>query len=133
MHYYVDTLDHLVLTTQDLKKTISFYTRYLGMTLEEFQGGRKALKFGKQKINLHEKGKEYEPKAKNGEPGGLDLCFLTTCSIQEYAAFLQAEGVPILEGPVQRTGAQEPILSIYIRDPDQNLIEISEKLFSKNY
>jgi len=126
--YQVNVLDHFVLTASDIDKTISFYTRYLGMTVEEFNGGRKALKFGKQKINLHQKGKEFEPKADKPTPGGLDLCFLTTCSVQEYAAFLDDEGVEIIEGPIERTGAQGPILSIYIRDPDNNLIEISEKI-----
>lgn len=124
-------LDHLVLTTQHEDACIDFYTRVLGMTLESFVGGtppvlRRAFKFGNQKINLHIKGKEFEPKALIPTPGSLDLCFIAENSLNEVIAKLQAESWPIIEGPVIRTGAVSKINSVYIRDPDQNLIEISE-------
>jgi len=124
-------LDHLVLTTQHEDACIDFYTRVLGMTLESFVGGappvlRRAFKFGNQKINLHIKGKEFEPKAHIPTPGSLDLCFIAENSLNEVIAKLQAESLPIIEGPVIRTGAVSKINSVYIRDPDQNLIEISE-------
>lgn len=113
-------LDHLVLTVADIERTVVFYER-LGMRRVEFSG-RVALVFGKQKINLHQIGKEFEPKAKNPAPGSADLCFL----VDEPVALLQESlGDEVVEGPVQRTGTQGPILSIYLRDPDGNLIELS--------
>jgi len=124
----IDRLDHLVLTTAQLDRCVEFYTRALGMTLETFGAGRKALRFGRQKINLHEVGKEFEPKAECPTPGALDLCFIADRPLGDVIARLDALGVSIIEGPVQRTGATGPIRSIYLRDPDQNLIEISEVL-----
>lgn len=127
----IDHLDHLVLTTSHEAACIDFYTRILGMRLESFIGGmppveRKAFKFGNQKINLHIKGKEFEPKADLPTPGSLDLCFIADRPLKEVIAHLQAVGWPIIEGPGMRTGATSKINSIYVRDPDQNLIEISE-------
>ena len=124
----IDHLDHLVLTTSHLDRCIDFYTRVLGMTLESFGAGRKALRFGQQKINLHEVGKEFEPKAQRPTAGALDLCFIADRPLDDVIARLDALGVSIIEGPVQRTGATGPIRSVYLRDPDQNLIEISESL-----
>jgi catechol 2,3-dioxygenase-like lactoylglutathione lyase family enzyme len=122
----IDHLDHLVLTTRHREACIRFYTEVLGMTLETFGHGRIAFRFGNQKINLHEAGKEFEPKAKFPTPGGLDLCFIAAVPLDAAIAKLAAAGVPILEGPVMRTGATVPIRSVYVRDPDENLIEISE-------
>lgn len=121
-------LDHLVLTTARLPEGVRFYTEALGMTLETFGAGRQALKFGHQKINLHEKGKEFEPKAKLPTPGSLDLCFLAGVPLEEVMARLGRLGIAIEEGPVARTGAEFPLRSIYLRDPDGNLIEISERV-----
>jgi catechol 2,3-dioxygenase-like lactoylglutathione lyase family enzyme len=127
-------LDHLVLTTEHEEACISFYTKILGMQLETFVGGdppvqRRAFRFGDQKINLHLKGREFEPKALCPTPGALDLCFIADCSIEEVQARLQTWNYPIVEGPVERTGATQKILSVYVRDPDQNLIEISQPIF----
>ncbi len=127
----IDHLDHLVLTTGHEAECVDFYTRVLGMRLESFIGGtppveRKAFKFGDQKINLHIKGKEFEPKADLPTPGALDLCFIADRSLELVIAKLNQEGWPIIEGPIIRTGATSKINSIYLRDPDQNLIEISE-------
>lgn len=124
----IDHLDHLVLTTAQLERCVAFYTQVLGMTVETFGAGRTALRFGAQKINLHEAGKEFEPKARRPTPGALDLCFIADRPLDEVIAHLRAVGAPIIEGPVQRTGATGPIRSIYLRDPDENLIEISEVL-----
>ena len=121
----VNALDHLVLTVTDINRTIRFYTKILGMEEITFGNNRKALAFGEQKINLHEYGNEFEPKAEKPCPGSADLCFISTTPIQEWQAFLLSNGIPIEEGPVKRTGAKGPIHSIYIRDPDGNLIEIS--------
>ena len=131
----IDHLDHLVLTTANEQDCIDFYTRVLGMQLELFFTGipaeeRKAFKFGNQKINLHIKGKEFEPKADLPMPGSLDLCFIADRPLSEVIAKLEKEQWPIIEGPVIRTGATSKINSVYIRDPDKNLIEISE--FLKN-
>ncbi|MBU3629658.1 VOC family protein [Polynucleobacter sp. AP-Melu-500A-A1] len=127
----IDHLDHLVLTTARESECIDFYTRVLGMHLESFIGGtppveRKAFKFGNQKINLHIKGKEFEPKADIPTPGSLDLCFIADRPLVGVIAHLEKEKWRILEGPVMRTGAVAKIMSVYVRDPDQNLIEISE-------
>ena len=129
----IDHLDHLVLTTAKEAECIDFYTRVLGMKLEAFIGGtppveRKAFKFGAQKINLHIKGKEFEPKANTPTPGALDLCFLADRPLTEVIRRLEKEAWPIIEGPIVRTGATAKINSVYVRDPDQNLIEISELL-----
>ena len=126
--YTVHSLDHLVLTVEDVGRTVDFYTSLLGMQEVTFGEGRKALSFGRQKINLHEKGNEYEPKADSPTPGSADLCFLTETPVEEYREYLMSRGVQIVDGPVQRTGAMGPILSIYIRDPDENLIEISNEM-----
>jgi catechol 2,3-dioxygenase-like lactoylglutathione lyase family enzyme len=128
----IDHLDHLVLTTFDRDRAIDFYTRVLGMTLERFgvsaerPEGRIAFRFGNQKINLHERGREYDPKAHLPVPGALDLCFIAAIPLEQVIARLQAAGVPIIEGPGPRTGAVGRIRSVYVRDPDLNLIEISE-------
>jgi len=124
-------IDHIVLTTAHEDACIDFYTRVMGMELDSFIGGtppveRKAFRFGNQKINLHVKGKEFEPKADIPTPGSLDLCFIASCPIAEVIQRLQDEDWPIIEGPVIRTGARSKIRSVYVRDPDQNLIEISE-------
>lgn len=123
----IDHLDHIVLTTARTRECIDFYTRVLGMTLERFGEGRMALKFGAQKINLHEKGREFEPKATTPAPGALDVCFIASVPLSEVIARLAAAQVPIIEGPVMKTGACYPIRSVYVRDPDGNLIEISER------
>jgi catechol 2,3-dioxygenase-like lactoylglutathione lyase family enzyme len=127
----IDHLDHLVLTTHHEAACVDFYTRVMGMRLESFVGGtppveRKAFKFGAQKINVHVQGREFEPKAHLPVPGALDLCFIADRPLSEVIAHLQAQNWPILEGPVMRTGATRPIRSVYVRDPDLNLIEISE-------
>jgi catechol 2,3-dioxygenase-like lactoylglutathione lyase family enzyme len=124
-------LDHLVLTTSHEAACIDFYTRVLGMKLESFVGGtppveRKAFKFGMQKINLHIKGREFEPKAHSPVPGALDLCFIASRPLDEVIQNLRDAKWPIIEGPVMRTGATHKIRSVYVRDPDLNLIEISE-------
>jgi len=118
----VTRLDHLVLTVADLDATIAFYTSVLGMDVVTFSGDRKALTFGTSKINLHRAGHEFEPKALRPTPGSADLCFIVDTPVDDLARHL---GVPIEEGPVERTGATGPIRSIYLRDPDQNLIELS--------
>lgn len=125
MQNYIDRMDHIVLTVASISKTIDFYTQYLGMEVETFRGDRKALKFGNQKFNLHQKGHEYEPKAARPTPGAIDLCLITKTPLSEVQAFLRQSGVLIEEEPVERTGAIGNITSIYLRDPDQNLIEIS--------
>ncbi|MDO7907675.1 VOC family protein [Paenibacillus sp. JX-17] len=121
----IERIDHLVFTVRDLNKTIHFYTNVLGMELVTFGEDRKALVFGHQKINLHEYGNEFEPKANKPLPGSEDLCFITSISIAEIVEHLDTQGIEIEEGPVQRTGAMAPITSVYIRDPDGNLIELS--------
>jgi catechol 2,3-dioxygenase-like lactoylglutathione lyase family enzyme len=122
----IDHLDHLVLTTVDAEACIDFYTRVLGMRLETFAGGRQALRFGRQKINIHRRGHEYEPKAHLPVPGALDLCFIADQPLDQVIEALRAAAWPIVEGPVERTGATQKIRSVYLRDPDLNLIEISE-------
>jgi len=124
----IDSLDHLVLTVADVAATCAFYQRVLGMEVVTFGTGRKALAFGAQKINLHPAGREFEPKAQRPTPGSADLCFLTSVPLAEVQQHLAACGVTVTEGPVQRTGAQGPILSVYFRDPDLNLIEVSNRL-----
>ncbi|HEY6612202.1 MAG TPA: VOC family protein [Pseudomonas sp.] len=118
-------LDHLVLTVADIETTRDFYVRVLGMQAVTFAGGRSALAFGQQKINLHQAGREFEPKAERPTPGSADLCFIVSTPLEQVVTHLQGCGVPVVEGPVQRTGATGPILSVYLRDPDQNLIELS--------
>jgi catechol 2,3-dioxygenase-like lactoylglutathione lyase family enzyme len=125
---HIDHLDHLVLTVVSIQRSCDFYQRVLGMDVVTFKGGRKALSFGQQKINLHEHGREFEPKALAPTPGSADLCFIASTPLNEVIAELSAMGVPIEEGPVERTGATGPIRSVYIRDPDRNLVEISNLL-----
>ena len=131
----IDHLDHLVLTTTDEAACVRFYVDVLGMHHERFGQGRQAFRFGNQKINLHVKGSELSPRAHLPVPGALDLCFIAAVPLEEVADAgfqwfevverLQRHGVPIVEGPVMRTGAVSPIRSVYVRDPDLNLIEIS--------
>lgn len=121
----IDRLDHLVLTVADIGRTCAFYRDILGMNVETFGAGRTALKFGRQKLNLHQAGAEFEPKAHRPMPGSADVCLIATTPLDRVVAHLQAKGVAIEEGPVQRTGATGPILSVYFRDPDDNLIEVS--------
>lgn len=121
----VEHLDHLVLTVADVEASCAFYARVLGMEVVTFGQGRKALAFGRQKINLHRHGHEFEPKARTPTPGSADLCLLIDTPIDQAQAQLQALGVAIEEGPVARTGATGPITSLYFRDPDGNLIEVS--------
>lgn len=121
----IDSLDHLVLTVRDLNTSISFYTQILGMQEEVFGENRVALNFGHQKINLHRHQHEFEPKAETPLPGSEDLCFLVSTPLEQVIKHLTENGVELLEGPMRRTGATGPILSVYIRDPDGNLIELS--------
>ena len=124
----IDNLDHLVLTVKDIQTTASFYSRVLGMDVITFVGGRKALSFGAQKINLHQYGNEFEPKAQQPTPGSADLCFITSVPLPEVINHLSSCNVAVIEGPVLRTGATGPILSVYFRDPDMNLIEVSNRV-----
>ena len=121
----IDRLDHLVLTVKDIDKTVEFYTIVLGMEKELFKGDRVALKFGNQKINLHKLGNEFEPKAYNVKEGSADLCFIINTSMVEAKNYIDSLGIKIEEGIVSRTGAIGEIESIYLRDPDKNLIELS--------
>jgi catechol 2,3-dioxygenase-like lactoylglutathione lyase family enzyme len=125
----LDSLDHLVLTVANIPETIAFYETALGMVADQFTPAdgttRWALKFGCHKINLHQAGAEFEPKAERPTPGSADLCFLTEIPLSEWQAHLASQGVEVIEGPVARTGATGPITSIYLRDPDGNLLEVS--------
>ena len=121
----IDRLDHLVLTVADIDATIAFYTRVLGMTAVTFAGGRRALAFGAHEINLHRAGQEFAPCARRPTPGSADVCLITSVPLAEAMAHVRACEVTIEEGPVQRTGATGPIESFYFRDPDGNLIEVS--------
>lgn len=121
----VKAIDHIVLTVKDIDATCAFYARVLEMSVITFGGNRRALSFGAQKINLHQSGREFEPKAKKPTPGSADLCFVTSMDISDVVEHLRACGVELLEGPVQRTGAVGPVTSVYFRDPDGNLIEVS--------
>lgn len=122
----IDHLDHLVLTAVDAEATVDFYTRVMGMQLETFGEGRMAFRYGNQKINLHLRGQEFEPKAHVPVPGALDLCFIASIPLEQVVVRLNEAQWPIIEGPILRTGATGPIRSVYVRDPDLNLIEISE-------
>jgi len=124
---HIDALDHLVLTVGDIEATCAFYGRVFGMQVVTFGAGRRALAFGEQKINLHQAGHEFEPKATRPTPGSADLCLLTTTHLDRVQAELRAADVHIEDGPVPRTGATGPILSVYVRDPDGNLIEIANR------
>ncbi|MGM8931343.1 VOC family virulence protein [Salinicola sp. MH3R3-1] len=124
----ITQLDHLVLTVADIDVTCDFYVRALGMERVVFGEGRIALGFGEQKINLHRHGREFEPKADRPTPGSADLCFLSETPLEQVIIDLAAAGVTTIEGPVDRTGATGPIRSVYVRDPDDNLIEIANRL-----
>ena len=124
----ISHLDHLVLTCTDLEATTAFYTQVMQMRLETFGAGRIAFRFGNQKINVHQRGAEFEPKAHLPVPGALDLCFIASVPLDAVIGHLRKAGWPIKDGPVERTGATGKIRSIYIRDPDLNLIEISEMM-----
>ncbi len=121
----IERIDHIVLTVSDIAATCEFYSRVFGMQVETFGSGRKALLFGNQKINLHEVGKEFEPRALNSMPGSADICFITPAPLARVMNHIDTYGVEIVDGPVRRTGAGGPIESIYARDPDGNLTEIS--------
>ncbi|NWI92198.1 GLOD5 protein, partial [Pitta sordida] len=122
---FIQRLDHLVLTVRSIGDTVAFYSKVLGMEVVTFKGNRKALRFGQQKFNLHEAGKEFEPKARHPVPGSADICLITQVPLDRLLDHLKACGVAIEEGPVARTGALGPITSVYFRDPDENLIEVS--------
>ena len=124
----VNHLDHLVLTVKDIEASVLFYTRVLGMREATFCGGRKALVFGSSKINLHQVGHEFEPKAALPTPGSADLCLIVDDHLDSVQAQLAAAGVPVEVGPVEQTGAVGEMMSVYIRDPDQNLVELSNYL-----
>jgi catechol 2,3-dioxygenase-like lactoylglutathione lyase family enzyme len=125
---HIDRIDHLVMTVRDLQVTCDFYARVLGLEIITFGEGRKALGCGANKINLHEAGHEFEPKAAHPIPGAIDLCLTTLTPIPTIVAHLEAQGVPIVEGPVKRTGARGGLLSVYFRDPDGNLIEVANEI-----
>ena len=121
----IDRIDHLVLTVRDIDATCEFYSRVLGMNTVAFGAGRIALAFGAQKINLHQAGREFEPKANHPTPGSADICLIAAVPLAQVIAHLEVCGVPIIEGPTTRTGATGPLQSVYFRDPDSNLIEVS--------
>jgi len=121
----IDSIDHLVLTVKDVERTCVFYESVLGFEVITFGDGRKALRFGKQKLNLHQQGREFEPKAAAPTPGAIDLCFISETPIDTVRRELNEKNVPVEEGPVERTGAVGRLVSVYLRDPDRNLIEIA--------
>jgi len=121
----IDRIDHIVLTVQDIETTCEFYSRVLGMRIVAFGADRIALAFGAQKINLHQAGREFEPKANCPMPGSADICLIAAVPLAQVIAHLEVCGIPIIEGPTTRTGAEGPIQSVYLRDPDSNLIEVS--------
>jgi catechol 2,3-dioxygenase-like lactoylglutathione lyase family enzyme len=120
----INRLDHLVLTVADIEATLDFYSR-LGTQPVTFGDGRKALAFGASKMNLHQAGHEFEPKAHQPTPGSADICLIVDDPMSDILATLGAVGVPVEEGPIERTGATGPIISVYVRDPDANLVELS--------
>ena len=122
----IDRIDHIVLTVENIDSSIKFYTDILGMESKEFKPWRFSLHFGNQKINLHESGNEFDPKANKPTPGSADLCFIASQGINSVLKELNAKGIEIIDGPVERTGALGKITSIYFRDPDNNLVEVSE-------
>jgi catechol 2,3-dioxygenase-like lactoylglutathione lyase family enzyme len=124
----IDRVDHIVLTVLDIERTYEFYSPVFGMEVVTFGEGRKALRFGQQKLNLHAAGKELEPKALNPTPGSGDLCLITEMPLRQVIQHMKASGVEILDNPVRRTGAIGSLISIYVRDPDGNLIEVSNSL-----
>ena len=121
----IKSIDHIVLTTRDLDKCLAFYVNVLGMKLENYGAGRIALAFGDQKFNVHPPGFDASIKARTPTPGSLDLCFLADCPLEAVISKLNEHAIPIEEGPSIRTGARFPIRSVYVRDPDDNLVEIS--------
>jgi catechol 2,3-dioxygenase-like lactoylglutathione lyase family enzyme len=121
----INRLDHLVLTVADIEATCRFYEQVMGMQVVVFGQGRKALRFGNQKINLHRKGYEFEPKAANATPGSADLCFIAETPVETVVRELQEKNIAVIEGIVERTGATGKIRSVYFRDPDGNLVEVS--------
>lgn len=121
----INRIDHLVLTVNNIQETCAFYSQTLGMEIVTFGEGRRALAFGNQKFNLHQSGQEFEPKAGKPTPGSIDICLVTDKPINEVVNHLASVGVPVVKGPIKRTGATGPIISVYIHDPDQNLIEIA--------
>ena len=125
MAIVIDRIDHIVLTVFDIDRTIDFYSRVLGMEPVTFAGGRRALAFGRQKLNLHQAGREFEPKALKPGPGAIDLCFIAATPLEQVIASLKDANVAIIQGPVAKTGALGPMQSVYFRDPDGNLVEVS--------
>ena len=121
----IDRIDHVVLTVRDPERTCDFYHQVLGFEVVSFAGGRKGLSFGRQKLNLHQYGKEFEPKAEHPTPGSVDLCFITRTPLDQVRRELAEKGIPVEVGPVEKVGAIGTLLSVYVRDPDQNLIEIA--------
>ena len=121
----IDRIDHVVLTVFDIERTIDFYSRVLGMEPVTVAGGRRGLSFGRQKFNLHQAGREFEPKALRPTPGAMDFCLVTETPLAEVMDSLESNGVAIIAGPVDKTGATGPIESVYFRDPDGNLVEVS--------
>ena len=121
----IDRIDHVVLTVFDIERTIDFYSRVLGMEPVTFAGGRRGLSFGRQKYNQHQAGREIEPKAHRPTPGAMDFCLVTETPLAEVMDSLESNGVAIIAGPVDKTGATGPIESVYFRDPDGNLVEVS--------
>ena len=126
----IRAIDHVVLTVRDLERTLSFYEQVLGMRPVVFGDGRRALAFGDQKLNLHQAGREFEPKAHAPTPGSVDLCLLTDDPLDDVVTHLRSTGVAIELGPVAKTGARRPLRSIYFRDPDGNLIEVANEMSS---
>ncbi|MBC8022434.1 MAG: VOC family protein [Burkholderiales bacterium] len=122
---HIDRIDHIVITAFDVERTLDFYSKVMGMEPITFAGGRRGLAFGRQKINLHQSGREFEPKALKPTPGSIDLCFITETPLGEVVAHLEAHGVVVAQGPVEKTGALGPMMSVYFRDPDGNLVEVS--------
>ena len=125
---HIDRLDHLVLTVSDIERSVAFYRDVLGMRPVTFGGGRTAVTFGRSKINFHEAGKEFEPKARRPVAGSADICLITDDRLEDVQAELDAHGVTVEEGPVERTGAVGTLRSVYVRDPDGNLVEISNEV-----
>ena len=121
----IDRVDHIVLTVFDIDRTLDFYSRVLGMEPVTFAEGRRGLAFGRQKLNLHQAGREFEPKALKPGPGAIDICFIAETPLEQVMEALKAEGIVIIQGPVDKTGALGPMKSVYFRDPDGNLIEVS--------
>ena len=126
--FTIDRIDHVVLTVGDVERTVSFYERVLGMTTRRDPGRPVSVHFGNQKINLHQVGRTFDPKARAPTAGSGDLCLITSAAMDDVARHLENQNVEIEVGPVERTGAAGPILSVYFRDPDQNLIEVSRYL-----